>query len=428
MKEHPQETGHHRMSTGRVLLSTVVLLGIAVGGYLVLYGLPEAFSRPREPAAEASAAPQSIQAPAAPAVSVETGRARRGDLVMRITATGTAEATRQLQVQSAVAGTIIELPIGEGAVVSAADLLAALDDTELRLKVQIQRESLVAAMAKFAEKRAFMELAAADSPVARELAAAQQAVIGGVMSPQHFRSLIDDPRFDALFETITRDEVMAAQDGLLTRRANYAMAELELGRARTLAPFGGQIAELQVVVGQRVGAGTKLLTLVDAHPIRVRIAVLESEAGLVRVGRRAEVIFAAFPTETFVGQVEAINPLVDPETKILEVTLSLPNPELRLRPGMFAQITLDTEIFSDRLLVPHAAVQLRDDRPMLFVVRNDRAQWVYIRRGLENTDWVEVLEGVQPGDEVVTSGHYSLAHDAVVRVVATEEAEEGRRP
>lgn len=428
MKEHPQETGHHQMSTGRVLLSTVVLLGIAVGGYLASYGLPEAFSRPQELAEEASDPPQNIQAPSAPAVPVETGHARRRDLVMRITATGTAEATRQLQVQSGVAGTIVQLPIGEGDVVSAADLLAAIDDVELRLKVQIQRESLVAAMAKFAEKRAFMELAAQDTPVARELAAAQQEVISGVMSPQQFRSLIDDPRFDALFETITRDEVMASQDGLLTRRANYAMAELEMERARTLAPFGGQIAELQVVVGQRVGAGTKLLTLVDADPIRVRIAVLESEAGLVRVGRRAEVIFAAYPTEPFVGQVEAINPLVDPETKILQVIVSLPNPELRLRPGMFAQITLDTDIFSDRLLVPHAAVQLRDDRPMLFVVRDDRAQWVYIRKGLENADWVEVLEGVQPGDEVVTSGHYSLAHDAVVRVVATEEAKEGRTP
>lgn len=424
-----QQEAEHGMSTLRILVATVVLLATAVGAYVALYGVPRADAEPDAAAsADEETASGDVRAPAALPVPVETAVARRGDLVMRITATGTAEATRQLEVESAVGGTIVEIPVTEGGLVSPGDLLVALDDTELRLTVQMRRESLVRSMAKFAEKQAFLDTDDTSSETMREMAAAQQEVIGGVMSPEQFRALIDDPRFNALFDTISREEVMAAQDGLLTDRANYAVAELELQRARTAAPFGGQIANLLVVVGQRIAPGTKLMTLVESDPIRLRVDVLESEAGLVSVGRRAEVNFAAYPGSRFVGAIEAINPLVDPQTKTLEVLIGLPNSDLQLRPGMFAQVTLDTEIFADRLIVPASAVLLRDDRPMLFVVQDGRSKWVYITKGLENADWVEVTDGLAPGDEVVTDGHYSLAHDAAVRVVNPEESEQDSAP
>ncbi len=249
----------------------------------------------------------------------------------------------------------------------------------------------------------------------------EQAAFGSLIDPEAFRTLIDDRRFDELFESITRDEVMAARDNLLTQQANYEQAERDLARASVTAPFAGQVSSLDVVVGERVGAGSPLLSLVDANPIRIRVGVLESEAGLVRVGRRADISFAAYPGEQFTGRVEAISPVVDPDEKTLSVLVSLPNDDLRLKPGMFAQITLDTQIFEERLLVPATAVLLRDERPMVFRVINGRSDWIYIRKGLENDKWVEVLEGIEPGDEIIVSGHYSLAHDAAVRVVEPEE-------
>ncbi len=409
----------------RLLISTLVLIALAGVGYVALVGWPETASEAEAEAAvraDNDAGVSTLAAPAAMPVPVETAIAERSDLVMKITAIGIAEASRQLEVQAAVASTITQLPVQEGARVTGGDLLAAVDDTELRLKVQTQRETLVRAMARYAEKQAFLNDDSATSSTMREMMQAQEAVIGGVMAPGQFRAIIDDPRFDAIFETISREEVMASQDSLLTSRANFQTAEIELARARTLAPFKGQIAKLEAVVGQRVSPGTKLLTLVDADPLRVRVDVLESEAGLVREGRRAEVVFAAYPGQTFVGSIEAISPLVDADSKTLDVIVSLPNPELRLKPGMFAEIMLDTEVFRDRLLVPGTAVLLRDERPMLFVVEDGRSRWVYIRRGLENRDWVEVLEGIEPGDEVVTSGHYSLAHDAAVRVVDSDDS------
>ena len=417
----------------RIVVSTVILLALVAAGYVAFFGLPggagEGSTAEAAPATSAEDAPSStgsLQAPPATAVPVETATATLGELVMRISATGNAEATQLLEVETAATGEIRELPVQEGQLVEAGDLLVALDDTELRLALQRARESWVGAVAKFAEKQAFLredDPGPADPGSMVQFDEARSNLLGGVISREAFRNIIQDPRFDELFSTISREEVMAAQDGLMRSQADFEEAELQLGRARTLAPFAGQIADIDVVVGQRVGPGTKLLTLVDADPIRVRVEVLESEAGLVRVGRRAQVHFAAYPTETFVGRVESISPLVDPDSKTLEVIVRLPNPERLLKPGMFAQITLDTEIFDDRLLVPSAAVLLRDERPMLFTVENGRSVWVYIRKGLENPEWVEVLEGVEPGDEVIVSGHYSLAHDSAVRVVEPEAAE-----
>lgn len=417
-------------SLPRLVLSTVVLVALAGAGWVYFYGVPDVSGGAAAEAVPATAGTETagsqaagggIQAPPAQAVPVETAIARRADLVKTITASGNAESTRELAITAPVSGIVAQLGAHEGDVVQEGQLLVTFADAELRLSLQKARERLVQALAQYQVKKAFLVEDDAGSGVVAELQQAQEQVLAGALSPEQFKTLIDDPKFYALFTTISRDEVMAAQDGLLTAVADYATAELNVERAIVTAPFAGQIASTKVVEGQNVRDGIELLTLVDADPIRVRVEVLESEAGLARLGRAARVRFAAYPSETFRGQIDTISPLVDAEKKTLQVIVSLPNPDLRLKPGMFAWIDLDTEIFPDRLLVPSAAVLLRDERPMVFVVEDGRARWVYIRKGLENPLFVEVLEGVEPGNEVVVSGHYSLAHDAAVRVVEPEE-------
>jgi cell shape-determining protein MreC len=93
---------------------------------------------------------------------------------------------------------------------------------------------------------------------------------------------------------------------------------------------------------------------------------------------------------------------------------------------MFAHVVLDTEIFADRLLVPVEAVLLRDNRQLVFVVRDGRAQWEYVTTGLENEEWMEIIgDNLNEGDIVVTSGHFTLAHDTQVTIIEPEGAEGG---
>jgi RND family efflux transporter MFP subunit len=180
------------------------------------------------------------------------------------------------------------------------------------------------------------------------------------------------------------------------------------------------------VPGQNARPGDELVTVVDLNPIKVEVQVLESEVALLTAGRRAVVSFAAFPGEQFAGRIETINPLVERETRTARVTVSIPNPDHRILPGMYARVSLEARKFADRILVPRAAVLERDRRSMLFVFEGEGStglsKWRYVTTGLANDSLVEILQNpetemVQPGEVVLVDGHYTLIHDARVRLV-----------
>jgi RND family efflux transporter MFP subunit len=218
-------------------------------------------------------------------------------------------------------------------------------------------------------------------------------------------------------------------------------AELDLERTRVGSPFEGRVADLKVVVGQYVGAGTELMTIVDLDPFKVEVQVLEAQLGLLSEGRRAEVTFAAFPGETFVGTIETMNPVVDPETRTGRVTVLIPNGRYRIRPGMYAEVALDAEALPDRVIVPRQALLQRSRGggelfPMVFVYEEvdgvGLAKWRYVNPGRESDTQVEIMrEGpeqdfVEPGEVVLVDGHHYLAHDTMVRLVENVAAEGGR--
>jgi multidrug efflux pump subunit AcrA (membrane-fusion protein) len=90
---------------------------------------------------------------------------------------------------------------------------------------------------------------------------------------------------------------------------------------------------------------------------------------------------------------------------------------VNLMPGMFASVSLKTDILKDRLIVPNAAVLWREQRSLAFVAENGLAKWCYVQTGAENEDEVEIKSGINAGDTVITKGHYALAHDARVKIV-----------
>jgi RND family efflux transporter MFP subunit len=177
-----------------------------------------------------------------------------------------------------------------------------------------------------------------------------------------------------------------------------------------------------VVAGQQAGPGTELLTVVDLDPIKVEVQVLEAEIGYLSEGRRATVSFAAFPGENFSGRIATINPVVDPDTRTARVTVLLSNPRGRIKPGMYARVSLDANFFPDRILVPRTAILEKDRRTMLFVFEDGRAKWRYVTTGLENDTQVEIVPNeetsmVEPGEIVLVDNHYYIIHDAPVTLV-----------
>jgi RND family efflux transporter MFP subunit len=219
-----------------------------------------------------------------------------------------------------------------------------------------------------------------------------------------------------------RARLARARSGLAQAEVTLEEAELDFARTSVTAPFEGRIADLRVVEGQYVSPGTELLTVVDLNPIKVEVQVLEAELRFLSEGRRATVSFTAFPDETFSGRVATINPLVDPEDRAARVTVVLDNPDGRIKPGMYARVSLEAQYYPDRILVPRSAILEKDRRTMLFVYEDGRAKWRYVTTGLENDELVEIVpndetEMVEPGEIVLVDNHYYITHDAPVQLV-----------
>lgn len=323
----------------------------------------------------------------------------RDTLWVSVSASGRAEAVRSAAVSARVEGLIQEVPVRENSQVADGQTVLQLDTAELALAMARARSDLLNARAEYES----LMLSGGD---------------------------IEDPEVRQ-----QREQVARASSGLNSAEVSMRQAEMDLRRASVRAPFEGRVADLRVVPGQWVTAGTELLRVVDLDPIKVEAEVLEAELAILQEGRRATVEFAAFPGESFQGWIASINPVVDPQTRTGRVTILLENPGGRIRPGMYAEVSLEALSFPDRLLVPRSSILERGGRNMLFVYEEDesgagRAKWRYVTPGRENETLVEIVpsdEGtVEPGERVLVEGHHYLAHDTRVTLVEDVEAEGGR--
>jgi HlyD family secretion protein len=186
----------------------------------------------------------------------------------------------------------------------------------------------------------------------------------------------------------------------------------------------------------RVGAGELLTRVVNLGALRIDAQVLEHDLPLIREGGQATVTSAA-ANRVIMGRIVAVLPIVDTTTRSGRAFVRIPAGS-PLRPGMYADVKLEAARLTGRRLVPTRAIIQRDNRPLVFVVKNGRAQWVYINPGRSNGLETEVLPDsgtglipVEVGDEVIVEGHLTLTHDATVRVVNADTGRTGtpiRRP
>ena len=333
------------------------------------------------------------------AIPVSGGEVVRDTLVISVSAAAQAAAEREAPLSARVAGRITRLYVHENQVVRAGAVLAAIDSTDSQLSV-----------------------ADASANLARADATYRETIL--------FDDEIEDPEVRA-----ERDRVARAKSGLDQAQVALEQAQLQLDRTKIRAPFGGRVASIEIVEGQEASVGELLMTVIDLDPIKVEVQVLESEVGYLAPGRNATILFSAFPDELFSGMVETINPVVEQGTRTARVTVRVPNPNGRILPGMYARVSIEAREFPDRLMVPRSAILERDRRNMLFVFEPDGqdglAKWRYVTTGLMNDSLVEIVDNpetdtVQPGEIVLTDGHYTLIHDARVTLVGNVRAAGGR--
>ena len=314
----------------------------------------------------------------------------RDTLWISVTAAGEAEAARRARLANRVDGVVLSVAVDEDEVVEEGQLLLQIDTTEYALAVREAEADLVDAQADYQERM----------------------ILAGEIADPAVRE--------------ERERLARAAARLDQFEAALERAKMELEQTRVRAPFTGRVADLEVVEGEYLPAQTELITVMQLDPLRVSARVLEAEMAYLRPGRRANVSFAAFPGETLEARIRSINPVVDPDSRTARVTLELPNPDGRLKPGMYARVSLEAQEYPDRILVPRGAVLERDRRTMVFMLRDPNAQgegvaeWRYVTTGFESDDLVEIVPSdetsmLEPGEIVLVDGHHYLAHDRPVQ-------------
>jgi HlyD family secretion protein len=222
-------------------------------------------------------------------------------------------------------------------------------------------------------------------------------------------------QLDLAKKPFTDEDVKTAEANLAQARAAVDLVKLQQKEAVIISPIDGVIADRPVNVGS-MAAPTAPLVTINAQTVKAVVPIEETRLGELKVGQQVKLNLAAFPGQPFTAKIATISPTVDSKTRTATVDLTPDDPKQQLKPGMFAQAEVALAQRSNVLVVPRNAVVDQAGRSAVFVVVDGLLRRVDIRTGVVDGDRVEVLEGLDDGQDVVLSPRPELRDGVAVTV------------
>lgn len=206
--------------------------------------------------------------------------------------------------------------------------------------------------------------------------------------------------------------------------ATLELRKRELQDASIAAPFDGVVGLRRVSPGQFIQPGQILTVLVSIDPIKADFQVPERFIGVLRIGQEINIRVAAYVDESFKGNVYFISPEVDQTTRNVLVRATIENRQMRLKPGMFGNLSLLLQIREHAMVIPESALIVQADQSFVMSVAEDNtAHMNMVTAGLRLEGEVEILEGLNVGDRVITEGHQKLGPGTPVNPLGRETGE-----
>jgi membrane fusion protein, multidrug efflux system len=340
----------------------LVVLAIAIGGGAYVYlgegGADQMAGRPQGQR---------------PAIPVEMLVVQAETFVEREVAVGSLASDEAVIIRSEIAGRVDQIGFVEGQPISKGDLVITIDDSIYR--------------AEFNQADARLNLSKANYDRAVNLE-------GRGAGTQ--RSL---------------DEALSK---LQEDRANLDLARARLDRTEIHAPFSGVIGIRKLSPGDYVMAGQEIVNIEAINPIKVAFALPEVFLSTVKTGQSVVVQVDAFPGENFEGEVYAIDPRIEASGRSVTLRALVPNPDRRLRPGLFARVAIIFERRDNAIMIPERALVPIQSRQTVFVVDDGIAQLRDVKTGGRRGGDVEIVSGLAAGETIVTAGQLKLREGSSV--------------
>jgi membrane fusion protein (multidrug efflux system) len=314
-------------------------------------------------------------------VAVEVVPVQYGSISRRVSFAAKIAPAAEMTIIPKVGGRVASVLAEMGDQVSAGQVLVQLEDTDYAIQAQQAEASLDLAVA-------------GQKSAAQNLQRMEQLYQQGAVSRKDYDS------------AVTASEQADAQ--VKQASASLAYARYQAASTAITSPANGIIASRRVDIGEMVNAGSSIFTVVDIASVYAECSIPESEVGRLVVGQKVAVLSTAVSGQPFEGTLTNLAPAADAVTKAFAARFKIENPGRMLKPGMFAQVELAVEEHLQALLVPKGSVVEKVGQKFIFLAREGKAIETSVVTGIADGETVEVLEGLQAGDLVITTGQNAL--------------------
>jgi membrane fusion protein, multidrug efflux system len=362
------------MTRLRIILSSIGIMAVALAGCKGGAGWKGGFSMPPMP--------------------VETATVTEHSVADRVETVGSIEAELSVAIVSEINGIVVSIPFQEGQAVGRGDLIAQLDDREL--KADYDRACALRDQSQASYHRV------------------QTVVKQGAGAPQD----LDD-----------------AEAALKVAEANVASAKARLDKARIAAPFGGLAGVRRVSPGAYLRGGDVITDIAAIEHLRVIFSIPERYLSQIKRGSEVAISTTAYPGYELTGKIAIVNPVIDPATRNATVVALVDNPDRKFRPGMSANVGAVLAVRDAALTIPNEAVFMDQNQAFVYVIKSDSTvARAAVRLGTRSTNIVEIIGGLQAGDRVVKAGQQKIFDGAKVILMhsadttATAAAQTGSKP
>ena len=363
------------------------------------------------------------------AIPIDTTTLQRISIQRQVDLSGTLLSPDQARVSSEVGGIILDVPVQLGSEVRPRDILVRLDTRELQLAVDRAESALRQVEAQLGIDRGQDKQPPADDQIAsirQAIANRDDARNAFKRADQlHGRGLMSQVDYDTS-ETRLKvaeanyqaaiDSIRSLKASLQDRRAAFELAQKKLNDAVVRAPVAGSIAERLVQPGEYIRENTPVATIVQMNPLKLKTAIQERHAGLIRGGQTVEFFVEAFPDRKFIGKIAYVSPAVDQTTRTFPVEAIVDNPDRVLKPGFFARGTALTKVDANVLAVPETAISTLAGVSTVYVIEHDKARQQQVSLGARQDRLVEIVAGLKGDETLATTNLNQLATGVAVRV------------